>query len=112
MVFFELGDPVAEVLLDMRGIFVGVSLAKPVDELRRLLGGPSLESLVMDVFAPPTDGDPAIVGSWFRPRKDVSDCFCIELTVPWVIREDEGALGVLWVDDKEEEEADLRLATL
>lgn len=29
----------------------------------------------------PTDGDPAMVGSWFRVRSDVSDCFCIELTV-------------------------------
>lgn len=29
----------------------------------------------------PTEGDPAIVGNWLRLRSEVSDCFCIELTV-------------------------------
>ena len=78
---FWVGDPAADVLLEIRGILVGVSFGMPDEELSRLFGGPSLGSLVIEVLAPPTDGDPAIVGSWLRPRREVSDCFCMELTV-------------------------------
>lgn len=36
----------------------------------------------------PTEGEPAIVGNWLRERREVSDCFCIELTVCEVSREE------------------------
>jgi hypothetical protein len=42
---------------------------------------------------PPTDGDPAIVGS-IRLRKDVSLCRCIELIVCEVARDDAALLRV------------------
>lgn len=48
----------------------------------------------------PTEGEPAIVGNWFRLRREASDCFCIELTVcavtleEDVVREAIGAVGV------------------
>lgn len=76
---FRLGEPVADVRLEIRGIFVGVSFGKE-DELllRRVMGGPSFET---DVLAVPTDGEPAMVGSWCLLRSDVSDCFCMELMV-------------------------------
>ncbi len=57
---FNVGEPAAEVRLDMRGIFVGVSLDRLEPEFIRLLGGP-LE--VWEVLPVPTEGDPAIVGS-------------------------------------------------
>ena len=37
----------------------------------------------------PTDGEPAIVGNWLRERREVSDCFCIELTVCAVTLDEE-----------------------
>ena len=58
---------------------------------------------------PPTDGEPAIVGSWCL-RNDVSDCFCIELTV-WEVAREEPALTELEFEFKEDCEEDFRLAT-
>jgi hypothetical protein len=79
---FNGGDATAEVLLEMRGILVGVSLRWPVTVIS--VDGGSLESFeICELLVPfmPTDGDPAIVGNWLRVRSEVSDCFCIELTV-------------------------------
>lgn len=78
---FRGGEGIADAALEMRGILVGVSLGKPETVLRGGLG--SLFSFVAWVmlFIVPTEGEPAIVGSWLRLRNDVSDCFCIELTV-------------------------------
>ena len=41
---------------------------------------PSLENDVLPA-AMPTDGEPAMVGSWLRFLNDASDCLCIELIV-------------------------------
>ena len=50
-----------------------------------------------------------MVGSWCL-RNDVSDCFCIELTV-WEVVRDEPALTELEFEFKEDCEEDFRLAT-
>jgi hypothetical protein len=69
-------EGLADAALEMRGILVGVSLGKPETVLREESEG-SRCPLVMV----PTEGEPAIVGSWLRLRSEVSDRFCIELTV-------------------------------
>jgi hypothetical protein len=77
------GDGTAtDAALEIRGIFVGVSFGKPEPELRPEVSR-SLVSLAAceALFMVPTEGEPAIVGSWLRLRSDVSDCFCMELTV-------------------------------
>lgn len=75
------GEPAADVRLEIRGIFVGVSLCKEDMEFSKTEGGPSFGSF--DALYPvvPTEGEPAMVGSWFLLRREASDCFCIELTV-------------------------------
>lgn len=63
---FSAGETVleVEVRLAIRGIFVGVSFDSPVDEFNEARGGPaSLPSLVECPKLPPTEGDPAMVGS-------------------------------------------------
>lgn len=72
--------------LAIRGIFVGVSFESADVELFNVEGGPSLGSLDAVELTVPTEGDPAIVGNWWR-RKDVSDCFCMELAVCDVARD-------------------------
>jgi hypothetical protein len=108
---FTVGEGAVEVRLDILGIFVGVSFG-------------SEEDVIMLSFecapwwdAMDTEGDPAIVGSWFLDDlKEESDCFCIELTVWDVNREElltepplEVEVGVDGVDNELED--DLRLAT-
>ena len=92
---FRAGDDTVDVRLWMRGILVGVSLGIPFapDEGR---GSRSFNSLLTCELLPagPTDGDPAIVGSWVRLRSDVSDCRCRELIVCAVTREDTALLRV------------------
>lgn len=60
------GDAAAEVRLEIRGIFVGVSFGYPETEFIDAGGGGSLNSLNSfdgcELFAP-TEGDPAIVGN-------------------------------------------------
>jgi len=77
-VFFSVGDPTADVRLEMRGILVGVSFTK---ELSSDDGGMSFGSLEVCEPIGPTEGDPAMVGSWPRPRREASACFCAELAV-------------------------------
>ena len=75
----------------MRGIFVGVSLGIPEIEVFRADGGPSpLSFMVCELLAllVATEGEPAIVGSCVRLRRELSDCFCIELTVAEVSLDD------------------------
>lgn len=72
--------------LAIRGILVGVSFDSAEVELFNVEGGPSLGSLDAAELMVPTEGEPAIVGNWCR-RKDVSDCFCIELAVCEVARD-------------------------
>ena len=88
------GEPAADVRLEIRGIFVGVSLCKEDMEFSKTEGGPSLGSF--DALYPvvPTEGEPAMVGSWFLLRREASDCFCIELTVWEVTREDDAVLVI------------------
>ena len=88
------GEPAADVRLEIRGIFVGVSLDKEDMEFSKAEGGPSFGSL--DALYPvvPTEGEPAMVGSWFLLRSEASDCFCIELTVWEVTREDDPVLVI------------------
>lgn len=62
-VFFKGGDATAEVLLEMRGIFVGVSFGLPDVEFMRDEGGGSLTSFDTCELIVPTEGDPAIVGN-------------------------------------------------
>ena len=76
----SVGELTAEDLLEIRGIFVGVSLDITVDKLSDDSGGPSFASRTTPGVLPTTEGEPAMVGSWCL-RNDVSDCFCIELTV-------------------------------
>lgn len=104
----SVGEFAAEDLLEIRGILVGVSLDKAAEVLRAAMGGPSFTSRAIGC-KPPTEGEPAIVGSWWR-RSDESDCFCIELTVCEVARE-EPALVDPAFDVKEDCEDDFRLAT-
>lgn len=74
--------PMPDVLLEMHGILVGVSFDRPeIELLNEEIGGPSLPSRTVCELAVPTDGEPAIVGSWVRLLSELSDCFCIELTV-------------------------------
>ena len=75
----SVGEFAAEDRLEIRGIFVGVSLDSAEDVFSADSGGPSLPSRTAG-WRPPTEGEPAMVGSWWR-RRDWSDCFCIELTV-------------------------------
>lgn len=77
---FRDGEETADVRLEIRGILVGVSLGFPDMEFIKVDGGGSLFSFEVCVMVP-TDGEPAIVGNWLRVRRDVSDCFCIELAV-------------------------------
>ena len=58
----------------------------------------------------PTEGDPAIVGSWCLLR-EVSDCFCIELAVWEVARDVMELLGVSEVVGSVELGEDFRPAT-
>ena len=75
------GGETAEERLDIRGIFVGVSFGWEEMVFIEEEGG-SLSSLTGAPTLVLTEGEPAIVGSWFRVlRRDVSDCFCMELTV-------------------------------
>lgn len=113
------GEPTVDVRLEMRGILVGVSFGRPEAELVKDDGGGSLASFddVCTPFVPvvPTDGDPAIVGSRLRVRSELSDCFCMELTV-WEVSLDTEAvlvLPMLGVDDgvEEAEDVDLSRAT-
>lgn len=80
---FRGGDgTAADAALDIRGIFVGVSFGRPEPELRPEVGEPLFSLTACEtLFMVPTEGEPAIVGSWLRLRRDVSDCFCMELTV-------------------------------
>ena len=105
----SVGEFAADDRLEMRGIFVGVSLDRPAEGLSAERGGPSLLASRAAACEPPTDGDPAIVGNWCR-RRDVSDCFCIELTV-WEVARDEPALAEPVLEVKDDCEDDLRLAT-
>lgn len=57
---FNVGEATAEVLLEIRGIFVGVSFGRPDTEFIADDGG-SLE--LCETLRTPTDGEPAIVGS-------------------------------------------------
>lgn len=57
---FKGGDDTAEVLLDIRGILVGVSFGRPEVELFKDEGGSFVE---LAVPLMPTEGEPAIVGS-------------------------------------------------
>jgi len=88
------GEPAADVRLEIRGIFVGVSLDKEDKELSKTGGGPSFGSF--DALYPvvPTEGEPAMVGRWFLLRREASDCFCIELTVWEVTRDDDPVLVI------------------
>ena len=105
----SVGEFAAEERLEMRGIFVGVSLESAADVLRAAIGGPSFASLTTGC-KPPTEGEPAIVGSCVWRRREVSDCFCIELTVCEVAREP--ALTLPPFDDANDDDDDvLRLAT-
>lgn len=92
------GDGAAEVRLEIRGIRVGVSLS----------GVESGTSLLTWLATVPTDGEPAIVGSCARLRRDESDCFCIELIVCEVNREEadgvRAVVGVVGVEVFEKED--------
>lgn len=88
-IFFMVGEPTAEVRLEMRGILVGVSFMVLGREFNNDGGGMSLSSLEATEFTDPMDGEPAIVGSCCPlVRNDGSDCFCIELAV-WAVNLDE-----------------------
>jgi hypothetical protein len=113
--FLRVGDGIADVRLEIRGIFVGVSFERPDAEFANVEGGASFVSFGACELFTPTDGDPAIVGSWLRVRSDVSDCFCIELTVCEVSLDDElirdaGAAG--GTEEVEDDVDDRKLATL
>lgn len=62
---FKGGEPAADVRLDIRGIFVGVSLGRPEVEFKKEAGGslPSLRVCELLVPVVATEGEPAIVGS-------------------------------------------------
>lgn len=95
---FKGGEAAAEVRLEMRGILVGVSFGRLPPELNSADGG-SLGSLIVWALfvlfvTVPTEGDPAMVGNWWRLRREVSDCFCIELAVCDVSLEEEEAVRV------------------
>lgn len=115
--FFCMGEPTVDVRLEIRGILVGVSFGRPETEVVNDDGGGSLTSF--DCCAPfipvvPTEGDPAIVGSTLRARRELSDCFCMELTVCEVSLDAETVRVVLLgvVDGVElVEEVDLSRAT-
>ena len=68
------GEPAVDVQLEIRGIFVGISLGKEDIEFSKTEGGPSLGSF--DALYPvvPTEGEPAMVGSWFLLRSEASEC--------------------------------------
>lgn len=110
---------IPEVRLEIRGILVGVSFGLPDIEFIKDEGGGSLASFPADwLRLVPTDGDPAIVGSWFRvvvERNEESDCFCMELTVCEVILEDIAREGpeveADGVDEIDDEVETLSLAT-
>jgi hypothetical protein len=108
------GEPAAEVRLEIRGIFVGVSLGKEDTEFSKTEGGPSFASFEALYPVVPTEGEPAMVGSWFLLRREVSDCFCKELTV-WEVARDDPALAIDVVEGVEIELLELllvlRLAT-
>ena len=104
---FSVCELAADDRLENRGIFVGVSLDSAADMLSEEIGGPSF-LFSMTGCKPPTDGEPATMSSWCR-RSDVSDCFCMELTVCKVVR-DEPALPEL-LDVKDDCEEHFRLAT-
>jgi hypothetical protein len=76
--------------LEIRGILVGVSLVSPkIEPFNDDDGGSRPSCRVCELFVPgiPTEGLPAIVGSWLRLRREESDCFCMELTVCAVTRD-------------------------
>lgn len=111
---FCIGDPTVDVRLEMRGILVGVSFGIPETELVKVDGGGSFASFDTPFAPVPTEGEPAIVGSTLRVRSELSDCFCMELTVCEVSLEAETVRVVLLgVDDGVElvEDVDLRRAT-
>jgi hypothetical protein len=80
---FSVGDGIPVGPL-MRGILVGVSLDREDDKLSPTEGGKlgSLKPPFVLSAVVATDGEPAIVGSWFRElRSEASDCLCKELIV-------------------------------
>lgn len=60
---FNGGEAVADVRLEMRGIFVGVSFGRPDTEFMSVDGGPSFKVCVLLVPLVAIDGLPAMVGS-------------------------------------------------
>ena len=62
------GDEAAEVRLEILGIFVGVSLGSALETFKEDGGGPSFSlTSLLEMDKPrlfPTDGEPAMVGSW------------------------------------------------
>ena len=88
------GEPIVDVRIEIRGIFVGVSLGEEDIEFSKTEGGPSLGSF--DALNPvvPTEGEPAMAGSWFLLRSEASDRFSMEQTVWEVTREDDAVLVI------------------
>ena len=102
---FRAGEDTVDVRLWMRGILVGVSLGFTLIPFTPDEGGRSrsfISRLNCELLpAVPTEGDPAIVGSWVRLRSDVSDCRCIELIVCAVTRDDTTLLRAAVVEEFE-----------
>lgn len=67
----------ADVRLEIRGILVGVSLGRPDIEPDRIEEWSFSRMVVWVLFVPfvPTEGEPAIVGSWVRLRRELSEIF-------------------------------------
>ena len=61
--FLSVGEGMADVRLEIRGIFVGVSLGRPDPAFTTVEGGISLVSFSICALVVPADGDPAMVGS-------------------------------------------------
>jgi hypothetical protein len=107
----RVGDGIADSCPAIRGIFVGVSLGSDVDTFKDEGGGRlgSLKPLFELSAAVATDGDPAIVGSWFLElRREVSDCLCMELIV-WAVTLEDGTR--LETEETGVEVDELKLAT-
>jgi hypothetical protein len=110
--FPDEGLGTADVRLEIRGILVGVSLGRPDIEPARIEEWSFSRRLAWVLFVPfvPTDGEPAIVGSWVRLRREPSEIFCIELTV-WEVTLDETEPRLL-TEVEDCEGAGFSLATL
>lgn len=106
---FSVGEFAADDRLEIRGIFVGVSLDSTEEVFSAESGGPSFPSRTTG-WRPPTEGDPAMVGSWCR-RREESECFCIELTVCEVTRDEAPALTEPALEVRLDCEEDFKLAT-